>query len=110
MIKASLQRPKESQHCYISCNVLNAVVNHSFQADRKRFYHWTRPSGSPRYILIFKRQHMIQTFEQVDRQSHKFLGRSPWGIIIDGIIEITWEAGKTDLLDGNWRWIKRISE
>jgi hypothetical protein len=36
------------------------------------------------------------------------MGRSPWGIPVDGIIEITWEAGITDILDGNWRWIKEL--
>jgi hypothetical protein len=68
-----------------------------------------KPFGSPKYILIFKRWNMAQTFEHVDRTIHNFLGRSPWGIIIDGIIEITWEAGETDLLAGNWRWIKQLS-
>ncbi|KAL3790267.1 hypothetical protein ACHAWO_001342 [Cyclotella atomus] len=102
-------RPNESRNCYISCDVAKAIMNHAFQYDRRRFYHWTKPFGSPKYILIFKRRHMMQTFEQVDRTNHKFLGRSPWGIVIDGIIEITWEAGETNLLAGNWRWIKQLS-
>lgn len=107
--KLRKNRPKKSVNCYILCDLAKAVVNNCFQDDRKKYYGWKNERyGREKLIFVFKNRKQIAYFEQVDQGPHKFMGKSPYGIEIEGIIKVVMSEDSDDLCDAEWTWIKNL--
>ena len=99
---------KKSRRCYVQCSLSKAVVNHSWADDRHKYYSYGRSHGKVKYVLVFKHSDEISRFRQVDYGSHRFMGSSKFGAIVDGIIKIEMAENSQYLYNAKWSWEKRI--
>lgn len=98
----------KSRRCYVGNNLARVALNHSYAADRRKYYSYQNHRyGRVKYIWVFKHSYVMDTFMQVDNANHSHLGFSKYGCAIDGIIKI--EFGESHFLhEATWTWEKQL--
>ena len=72
--------------------------------NKKKFYPYNGEHGKVKYVYVFKYNDLLEKFKQVDNESHEFLGKSKYGIAIQGCIKIEFAEDSARVEDATWSW------
>ena len=73
-------------------------------SNKMKFYPYNGRHGKVKYIYVFKFNDLLEKFSQVNQSDHEFLGKSTYGIAIQGCIKIEFAEDSARVEDATWSW------